>query len=454
MRRLIPCLFTLIVLVVPGGAQAQTSQLMMPSQAFTDAPLPGSPPGQATWSDLQGGVSARPYVKSLAVVNGGTATPVFSGGVGAAAGVANGGVTAVVSPLNLCPAGQAPAPGRCYATPNRVSLTFGIKTEQGVGLDLASGGAPAITSDTTLDVTIALNTLGTSLRWSWANGDLVSWKATNLGRADAELRLRIKPVATQWIDWSTRGPVGCTATPIRDCNLDRADSTYLGANMVLSLDDTLDAGLTGAVFATQGAIAGFLLPENSPAGPALDLQIAAAHLDSSGALHKGAIKAILPASALTALYNSTPEQAQGLFTATRRGDPGTQSAPTFTPISESDTDSAGLAVQITDITFSAPTYRLAPSGKGGKGGAGLKITPKRSGKAATFTAKPMPTCKRAACTITLATSGGKPKVIASAKSSKTGALQLKVPVSKLKAGSYVVTVRKGKTTLGSTTLTI
>lgn len=456
MRRLISSLLTFIAptLGLLGAAQAQAApQLTMPTQAFADAPLPGSPPGQATWSDLAGGTAARPYVKSLTVINGGAATPVVSGGDVAAAGsVAPGNVTAVISPINLCPAGQAPAPSRCYATPNRVSLTLGVQHPQGLGLDLAAGAAQTIGPDTILDVVIGLNTLGTSLRWTWANGDLISWKTTNLGRADAELRLRIKPVPTQAIDWSTRGPVGCTATPIRDCNLDRADGTYLGANLVLSLDDTLDAGLTGAVFATKGAIAGFLLPENGPGGPSLDLQIAAAHLDADGSLHTGAIKAILPATALATLYGgATPEQAQTLFTATRRGDAGTQSPPTFTPISESDTDTAGLALEITDITFSAPTYRVAPTGKRG---AGLAIARRRAGKAAIFTAKATPDCKRGACTITLAKAGGKAKPLASAKSTKTGSLELKVPAARLKPGSYVVTVRKGSRTLASTTLTL
>ncbi len=161
---------------------------------------------------------------------------------------------------------------------------------------------------------------------------------------------------------------------------------------------------------------------------------------------------MLPATALTALYGATPEQAQTLFTATRRGDPGTQSAPAFTPIAESDTAMAGLAVQISDITFSAPTYRLAPAGKRG---AGLKITRKRAGKNAIFGAKTSAACRRGACTITLASSGsGSPKTIATAKSTKVGELVLTVPVAKLKPGAYTVTVRKGKTTLGSTSLTL
>ena len=40
----------------------------------------------------------------------------------------------------------------------------------------------------------------------------------------------------------------------------RVTSVLVGASSVAQLDDSLDASLTGAVFATQGAVAGFLEP--------------------------------------------------------------------------------------------------------------------------------------------------------------------------------------------------
>ncbi len=98
----------------------------MPSQYFSD--LPSTDPrvgGRAGWADLPGGVAARPYVRSLTIINNGVATPVITDGTTAAPTVAPGDVTAVVSAINLCGLGQTPAQGVCYATPNRFALTVG-----------------------------------------------------------------------------------------------------------------------------------------------------------------------------------------------------------------------------------------------------------------------------------------------------------------------------------------
>jgi hypothetical protein len=429
-------------LATTTAAAAPTST--MPSQEFVDSPQPGSGTG-ATWSDLPGGLTARPYVKSLTVVNGSQRVVVFSGGVNAAKSVDNGDVTAVVTPTNLCRADQIPAPGQCYATPNRVGIAFGYKSDQGLGLDFSAPTVAlnqTVTSSTVLDVVIGLNTLGTSLRWSWVNGDLVSWKATNLGADAAEIRLRVRPTATPNIDWSARGPVGCTATPIRDCDIDRADASYLGSQMVLSLDDTLSPALTGAVFATQGAIAGFLLPGGSAVAPTLDLQIASSHLAADGSLQHGVLQAFLPAGALTSLYGMVPADAAAFFTATRRGDPGTNDAPTFAARADGDDQSAGLMITVEGITFSAPTYRVK------RKAAGLSTkTSVRDGRVAVRSAAKVRGCAERACKAVLyrvaAGRSGKVTKLGSARSDATGRVAIGVARGKLPKGAvYVFAVRK------------
>ena len=85
----------------------------------------------------------------------------------------------------------------------------------------------------------------------------------------AEIHLRVKPAVTPDIDWSRRSTGGCTATPIFDCNIAQASGAYLGANLVLSLDETLEKPLTGAAFATQGAVSGYVLPSGTATDPAL-----------------------------------------------------------------------------------------------------------------------------------------------------------------------------------------
>ena len=306
------------------------------------------------WSDLPGGATARPYVKSLTVVNAGQSAPVFSGGVGAASGVQNGDVTAVVMPFNLCRTGQAPAPGQCYATPNRVGITLGYKTAMGLGRDFSRPSVAlrqTVTESTVFDVVIGLNTLGRTLRWTWANGELVDWKTTGLGTAAAEIRLRIKPSVTPDIDWGRHPSGGCTATPIRDCDLARADGRLLGSELVLSLDETLSPALTGAVC-------------------------------------------------------------------------------------------DGLLVTIDNVTFSAPTYRVA------RKAAPVRVRSAVRGRTTTLSTAALAACRNRACTVTVYRTAGalaaRAAKVASGRTDARGAAVVQVGAGKLaRRSSYIVAVRRG-----------
>jgi hypothetical protein len=443
MTRLALLLCGALLLTAPAVAVADPPT-MAPGQEFSDQAGPGSGMANGTWSDLPGGVAARPYVKSLTVINGGQSVPVFSGGVSAAGEVASGDVTAVISATNLCGPGQAPEPGRCYSTPNRVGIAFGYKTDQGVGLDFSSPTVPlrqTVDADTVFDVVIGLNTLGKTLRWTWANGQVVSWKTTNVGNDDAEIRLRIKPTETPNVDWSKYGPVGCTATPIRDCDIPRADGRYLGAQMVLSLDDTLSPALTGAMFATQGGLYGFLSPGGSSTAPTLDLQMASAHLAFDGSPQRGALQAFLPASALISLYGVLPGDATTFFTTTRTGDAGTQDAPRFTARTDTDTDSAGLVISVDAITFSAPTYRVA------RKTAAVRVSSAVHGRRVSIKTAALAVCRHRACSVTVHRTAtglsGKTSKIATARSTAGGAVAVTVATVKLpRKSGYIVAIRR------------
>jgi hypothetical protein len=356
-------------------------------------------------------------------------------------------VTAVVSPINLCRAGQAPSPGQCYATPNRVAIAFGYATESGVGSDFANPSVPlreAVTPDTILDVVIATNTLGKTLRWSYANGNLVDWKVSDLGTDTGTVRIRIKPSLSPDVDWSSLAQNGCTATPIFNCEIPQARAETLSSSLLLSLDSTLDPALTGAVFATQGAVAGFLLPGGTPDAPTLDLQIASAHLGPDGAPLHGVLQAFLPAQALINLYGVLPADAWTFFTATRVGDPGTQDAPLFQPRTASDTSSDGLFVTIGNISFSSPTYRVARKGKA------ARVHLSNRGSKATLTLGSLAACRRGACTFTVyrttPQSSAKPAIVASGRTDAVGAVAVLVKRTKSSKGStYLIAVRqKGK----------
>jgi hypothetical protein len=442
---------TLAALVLPSVALADAPPLMMPGQDQMDQHQPGSGMQGGTWSDLARGVAARPYIKSLSVINGDRSVQVFAGGIDAAWQVPTGDVSAVLSPTNLCGPGQSPSPGVCYDAPNRVGIAFGYKTDQGLGLDFSQPSVPlhqTVTRDTVFDVVIGLNTLGKTLRWSWLNGDLLDWKTTDLGQDDAEIHLRIKPSVTPWIDWSRYGPVGCTATPIRDCEIPRSDGEYLGSQMFLSLDDTLDGGLTGAAFATQGAIDGFLLPGGSATSPILDMEMASAHFTSSGSPTRGVLQAFLPATSLLDLYGVLPPDATSFFSATRTGDPGTQDAPVFTPVVSSDADDAGLMVTITSITFSAPTYRVRRTA------ASPRTHLVRTRRKVTVKGASLRGCRRRRCTMTVYRLGnrfsGHATKLGQARSDAHGATAVTVSAAKLPKGAgYIVAVRHAGTLVGS-----
>jgi hypothetical protein len=364
-----------VVAVAAGGLVGSGTSVLadgasvsdgMQTQSDVDAAQgsPGNSSNQGGWADMAGGLTARPYVTAMSVTNGGTTTPVLTANAPAAVDVVPGHLGAVVAPVNLCPAGQPEQAGQCYSTPNRVALTVVYGADGGGnGWDFAAPRAqtltPAVTEDTVIDMTIALNTLGSSLRWSWLNGHLIDWRTEHLGQDNATVRVRFRPAVAPSVDWNTAPPNnGCTATPIFNCDIAQAQGERLAATLLFSLDDTLDPALTGAVFATRNAIAGFLQPGGTAAAPLLDIQAASAHLTSLGALQKGTIEAFLPSGVLLNLYGVLPSDAASFFSTIRTGSAGANDPPTYAPWAASATRSEGVLVTVDNITFSAPVYKL------------------------------------------------------------------------------------------------
>ncbi|CAB4883169.1 unannotated protein [freshwater metagenome] len=296
-----------------------------------------------------------------------------------------------------------------------------------------------VNNDTVIELKIALNTLGRTLRWSWANGDLQYWQTTSLGQDGAELTVRLKPAVTPIVDWGAVGPNGCTATPILSCSIALAGAEYLSASLVLSLDTTLDAALTGAVFATQGALAGFLQPGGTPAAPVLDLQVASTHHTSADAPQLGVMKALIPAQALLNLYGVLPADAGSFFGVQRTGDTGTQSAPAFEPWTASEQGSDGLLVTVRDITFSAPAFRVK------RKGSAPRLAVRIAGSKTRVTGAKVAACRRKGCTVTLlklpsSRLSSKVTTVARGRSSADGSARLTVARGKLPRGTRVLLV--------------
>jgi hypothetical protein len=431
-----------MIFAAQAGAQAHDG---MPSQAQTDLSTtdPANSSGQAGWADMAGGNAARPYVQSLTVVNGGVSTPVITNGTTTPPSVPDGTVTTVISPFNLCRPGQAPAPGSCYSTPNRVGLTVTYAVNGQAGWNFAAPQvpvSPTVDANTVIDMTVALNTLGKSVRWTWTNGDLLYWQTSNLGQDNATVRIKFKPASMPYIASSQNN--GCTATPIRDCSIQSADAEMLTAAMVFSLDESLDPALTGAVFATQNAIAGFLVPGGAAAAPTLEMQVASTHTKSNGAPQLGTLKALIPEAALLNLYGILPADATAAFKTTRTGDAGTNSAPTYDQWSAANEGSDGLFVTVENITFSAPAYKVAAKLKP------VKVKAKTRRGKTTVTAKASKCSRKHRCVASLYNLGkGTSKLYKATKTTvlknkavNAKKLSLSVRASKLKKGSRVLLV--------------
>ncbi len=437
MKPFLALLAMMVGLLLPAGAVAYEAPMMPQDQGDGIVATSG---GASTWADLPGGVAARPYISSLSVTDAAGTRTLIEAGTTTYVAPAVGSVTPVVLPSNLCRAGTTPVPGQCYATPNRVGISLGlVGLNNSLNQDL-TGGA---TADSVYDMTVKLNTLGQSLRWSWANLDLLYWRTTGLGTPDAEFQVRFRPVATPYVvDYGSNN--GCTATPIRDCNLTQSAATILAASITLSLDETVNTALTGAIFATQGAVFGYLNPTGTATAPVLDLQVASAHLQSDGlTLQTGSMKALLPAQSLLNIYGVLPADAGAFFSTTRTGSAGTNSAPTSTVWSAATEGSDGVLISLTDITFSAPTYKVK------RKTAAAKATTKTAGRTTTLTVSPLAACKAKACTATLyaiaSTTSGNTKKLGTAVSNAGGGIAIMVAKAKLKKGTrYSVTIRRTK----------
>ena len=353
-------LLLLVVALLPATASAFPDGI--PTQDQTD--LISTDPAsshQAGWGDLTGGVSNRPYITSMSVINGATTTPIITGGTTTPPSVSSGDVTAVITPYNLCKVTDTPAPGVCYATPNRIGITVAYNAGSSNGWNFGAPSVavtPTIDADTVIDMTIALNTLGTSLRWTHITGNLVYWHTQGLGTPSASIRVKFKPVITPFIA-SFPDSNGCTATPIFSCNIPMSDGEGVSASMVLSLDDTLDSALTGAAFATQSTIFGYMQPAGTANAPRLDMQVSSNHFTSIGGVNEGTMQAFIPDAALLNYYGLLPDGASSVFAATRSGSSGSNGTVTMADWSSASHGSDGLFVEVPGITFSTPTYKFA-----------------------------------------------------------------------------------------------
>jgi hypothetical protein len=401
MKRLILTATVLGSLLVSAShvSAASPPNTGMPDQSQLDA----ASTQNATWVNMTGGVAARPYVTALSVINGGVSTPVITNGTASAeTNVPTGRIAVAISPSNLCRAGQSPAQGVCYSTPNRIGVTVGFQIQPGqLGSDfsVANNLLTPVTADTEFDITLNLNTLGRTLRWSWASGVPTYWNTANLGTDAATVRLRIKPTLTPVVMQGTQ-QVGCSQVPVQACSYSQNTHETLSASLTLSLDNTLDEIFTGALFSSTRSYMGSLMVQPGET-PQMTYGVSAPQTWSDGTPNAASLSAVLSDASLLNFYGATPEvvataefQTGALNLA--RTDGGTQGAITWTRWTADAQGIDGWLVTIPDIRFVAAVSTsgvrafgssVAPATFAVKSKTSAKITTKRVGSKAMITLK-------------------------------------------------------------------
>ena len=406
----------------------------------------GSQSQPGNWYDLDGALTLRPYVESLSIVNNNiTSVIVAAGDTSTTLGDAPGSVGVVLTPFNLCDKDRTPAPQTtsCYNTPNRIGVTLVYRKSSGqVGYNFTrpnDGANPGnnvalvdgltsinIDAESEVNLKINLNSIGKTLRWTWMNGIPSYWRTTDLGLDTASIEVHAKLASKPIIDSNqTYDTHLCTTVPISTCDVTRSNSDWLAFNMVLSLDTTMSEAMTGALFATEGAIMGSVEVANDPTTnlPILKYAAASSHYLHTGTtpsdVRHGKMHAVIPASALvqqlgvpsftdgTAVPSAATPAA--LFTTVREGSCGTGCSDGDTTFTEWTSDvqgTNGVLVDIVGMTFSAPKFKVAPKSGALKApsaklsGSTYKITV-ASGSTSTSTSTANGLCKKYGCTVKL-----------------------------------------------------
>jgi len=337
------------------------------------------------WSNTVPGVGGRPYIKRLAVSNDGGAhfddlvNPDADASndwapsaavttVGTYAGYVSD-VYAFITPTNGCNLNQHQGVDNCYDTPNRVGISlmrYGGSNTWYDDFTTHPSANPPITDSSIIDLTIGFHTDYSTLRWSWANGVPSYWTSNVSPLADGEVRIKFTPKTVPVMNAG-----GCSQIPVSTCDIAQADHEYLEPGIILSMDDTLDAALSGVLFGTSSAFIGSLeaqVPSGQP--PVLTYGVAAPHNTAGGTPRNGTFFALLPSSVLTLFGTSTNAFDSNIFSVARTGDPGTFS-PSWTRWSAGANGTDGQLLTISDISFSAPKFvvsRQASTGGGTPGG--------------------------------------------------------------------------------------
>ena len=389
--------------------------------------------GSGTWANIPS--YSRPVVTSLKVDGNTINSPDGDASAG------NFGVT--VAPVNVCRSNQTPSQGSCYATPNRVSISVYYSDSGDAEADL---GANRLNSSSPIELEIALNDAGPQLGWSYATGNPTHWSISNPGTTSAVLSLTLEPRDVPSINWGLHsGSEGCTRIPVEGCNVEAGDAAdTLQANLLLSLDTTLDAAFKGTLFAGDDTIIGSF-EAGSPSTPSFTYGVASAHNEFGGTQRTGTLSGVISDAMLTSYFgvNSstmTSDEVSAAFPIVRTTDTTGALAATvsWTRWSAGTQGTDGWLVTISNISFSAPKYKVAqgkarPTGSAKLKSKKVKVSVKISGNAKAACKAKKTTCSVRVFKVT----SGSLSSVATKKLAKSGKATVALTKAKVKAKGLV-----------------
>jgi hypothetical protein len=305
------------------------------------------------WSDTQSGLAARPFIK-LALWEGEEIVSATEPGNEDF----NGNWRVLVSPANVCHEGQEPAPGVCYADPNRIgiSLAYIVNGDTKNDFDGPSLSNLGIDQSTYFEIQVDLNGYADQLGWTWVNGNPAYWKVEN-GVATIRLTPASMP-STSGIDNH------CSTIPVSTCDTNQAEDEIFGIQMVMSFDDTLNEVFDHTMFASSDAVIASLeaAPGFDPASPdanSITYGMAAPHLFSDGSDRIGTLRAFLSTQALAAFGIEDPSDSDTGFSVTRTSSDSGSFTPGWSTWTEEVHGTAGALLTISNVTFSVPKFTVS-----------------------------------------------------------------------------------------------
>jgi hypothetical protein len=231
-------------------------------------------------------------------------------------------------------------------------------------MDLTGALTPAgnpITASSQITITLTnMGDLAQYYSFSLVHGNVSSWTTSGLGTSSAALTVRLSPVRT---------PLGsgpsfnfCTATP-PNCSAPQSELDVMSASLDMDFDQThAFTDFTGAYFGLTGAMGGFVTAEHQPDNTAaLVATLGAPHSLADGVTRNvGSMQAFLPTAVVASLFGLAPADIDtSALTVTRTESGSTSTVPfTATPVA------GGIVLNVSDITFSSPTYTVKKSTPG------------------------------------------------------------------------------------------